>query len=157
MSEAHYDDESYCTEMLKNGKRCTKWKRHGEQYNGKCGTHWKKYPLGESRQDRVNREHEETLRKMQEEHDIKMQKIKDDSKKRKDEHDIEMKKIEDARQKRRQKEEMIQQNQDILTKLNIKSHKDFKIWASKGHPDKGGDLKVFQDVSYEVRKKYPII
>ena len=45
MSEAHYDDESYCTEMLKNGKRCTKWKRHGEQYNGKCGTHWKKYPL----------------------------------------------------------------------------------------------------------------
>ena len=37
---------------------------------------------------------------------------------------------------------------DILVEKDIKSHKEFlKEWIPHNHPDKGGDLKVFQEVS----------
>jgi len=49
-------------------------------------------------------------------------------------------------------------NISVLEKrLGIKSRKDFKEWAKKNHPDKGGHPEIFRKVSQLVDKRYPRI
>jgi len=40
----------------------------------------------------------------------------------------------------------------LLDFLGIKTSRDFRWWALRNHPDKGGDLETFQDVSNLVDK-----
>ena len=42
----------------------------------------------------------------------------------------------------------------ILLKYDILSKKDWHIWATKNHPDKGGDTEIFRDVCMAVRLNF---
>jgi hypothetical protein len=43
----------------------------------------------------------------------------------------------------------------LSTRLGIKCRKDFKEWAKRNHPDKGGNPEIYRKVSQLVDRKFP--
>lgn len=43
---------------------------------------------------------------------------------------------------------------DILIKHKIYSKKDYKEWSKRNHPDKGGDTRIFTEVTNLVRDRF---
>uniref|UniRef100_A0A6C0KUV0 J domain-containing protein n=1 Tax=viral metagenome TaxID=1070528 RepID=A0A6C0KUV0_9ZZZZ len=158
-SFCHYHDEVLCKHILKNGKRCAQSRRFGQQYNNMCGIHWKLYPLSESEMQQHQREHEENLKKEEEELQEKIKKIWDESaermKRSREEHEERMKRQREEFQGRREEFAKAKKKKpnSVLEAEGIFSNDDFKKWARNHHPDKGGDTKLFQEVSFLVRQK----
>ena len=148
-----YHDSVLCSEIRKNGKRCTCQQNKYYVNNTRCTKHMKKYPMGETCVEKKMRENEQMVAQLLKETDEKdriyQEKMRQYEEKVKKHAEFMKQQKEKARHENRQ----INFDKSFLLKSNgITDNVSYKAWIKINHPDKGGDTKLFQEIMCEIQK-----